>query len=95
MTGLWTNDHDTLAETLRRGNVPNDWRTWDQLQPEEREPYLLMVEYAIDTGVVRVLDPDDTKLVQQMAATIRSHWDSGGTRWDGMARAVIVALRQP
>jgi hypothetical protein len=104
VTGLWTNDRDTLAEAL----LP--WRA-NQEYPADKFDRDWADEFAtvlIDDGVVRVLDPDDTELVEQGAQTL---WSKGlphdaGLVWDLLpetarehyrvgARAVIEALRQP
>jgi hypothetical protein len=88
VTGLWTNDRDTLAGAIR-----------ERLYASPGS----IADYAIQTGAVRVLDPDDPALVEQVA---REMWaaHSGGLVWDTrapkepwmcMARAAIVALRQP
>jgi hypothetical protein len=92
MTRLWTNDRDTLAEGLMPYTVAGEYwapRTADAL---------------IDSGVVRVLDPDDTELVEQTAKTIYE-WHHGA-EWEyapklvraqrsSAVRDVFVALGQP
>lgn len=73
MTGLWTNNRDTLVAAIR------PWcRTAAAAQSAART--------LIDSGVVRVLDPDNTELVAKLTAAIGS---------PSLARAVIEALRQP
>jgi hypothetical protein len=87
MSGLWTNDRDTLAKAVSTA----------------LRDRVTIADYLIDSGVVRVLDPDNTELVEHVA---REMWaaHSGGLVWDArapkepwvcMARAAIVALRQP
>jgi hypothetical protein len=99
VSGLWTNDRDTLAEGLMRadgvdvepGDVLDDCRA--------------VADALVDDGVVQVLDPDDTELVEEAAERLhRAVY--GGIPW-GMAsyfikdrrrqtvRTVIVTLRQP
>jgi hypothetical protein len=86
MTGLWTNNRDTLAEALR--NTP--------LQMPQN-----LAQHLIESGVVRVLDPDNTELVEQVAqaiytAHVQQLHKPGSEAWlYPIARAVIVALRRP
>jgi hypothetical protein len=86
MTGLWTNDRDRLLEACRATSGDG---------PRATSAYL------IEQGVVRVLDPDDTELVEQVAqaiytAHVQQLHKPGSEAWlYPIARAVIVALRQP
>jgi hypothetical protein len=78
MTGLWTNDRDTLADLVEVcGDFTNPWDVADSL---------------IDKGVVRMLDPDDTELVDQVRDRM---WDEGIGITRLTVRKVIEALRQP
>jgi hypothetical protein len=86
MTGLWTNDRDTLV---------NGVATAPRYDPD------LTADHLIDSGVVRVLDPDNTELVEQVAqaiytAHVQQLHNPGSEAWlYPIARAVIVALRRP
>jgi hypothetical protein len=83
MTGLWTNDHDTLAKAL--WGLPH--QTPDGL-----------AKALIDRGYVRVLDPDETELVEQVAKGIyqhRSHEVDDWTYFIPHAIGALEALRQP
>ena len=77
MTGLWTNDRDTLAEGIDRYAR--------SVAPSEASATGVARDL-IDTGAVKVLDPDNTELVAKLTAAIGS---------PSLARAVIEALRQP
>jgi hypothetical protein len=86
MTGLWTTDRDTLAKAL--WGLPH--QTPDGL-----------AKALIDTGAVRVLDPDDTDMVGKGGMAVyeahlhRPHIP-GSVLWcNALARAVIEALREP
>jgi hypothetical protein len=88
MTGFWANDRDTLADGLS-GHIEGDVMC------------SIAADELIATGVVRVLDPDDTELVEQVAqaiytAHVQQLHKPGSEAWlYPIARAVIVALRQP
>jgi hypothetical protein len=86
MSGLWTNDRDTLNEALRGGYTPY------YLNPAQRAA---VIEALIDTGAVKVLDPDDTELVERVATVVVEELQLVDANPERMARAVIVALRQP
>jgi hypothetical protein len=95
VTGLWTNDRDTLAGALRSGLMPH------YLNPVQRAA---VIEALLGSGAVRVLDPDNTELVEQGARAIYSStwrmadWDLAPRQvrdlYRAYARAHIVALRQ-
>jgi hypothetical protein len=73
VTRLWTNDLDTLADGLAPDLVYASTRR-------------RIAERLIDQRVVRVLDPDDTELVERTARKLG---------WSAMTvRAFIVALRK-
>jgi hypothetical protein len=73
--GLWTSDHDTLAEAI-------GWLL-DNGEPDG----MAIARYLTEHKTVRVLDPDDTELVERVAdIALMESW---------VVRAVIVALRQP
>jgi hypothetical protein len=74
MTGLWTNDPDILVAFLQ-GLLQND------------ADGLYAADQAIALGAVRVLDPDNTELVDQVAR------ESGVEL--AKIHAVIEAVRQP
>jgi hypothetical protein len=76
MSGLWTNDRDTLADGLIK---ELDWVHAPDLK--------WAAVRLIATRAVKVLDPDDTELVERVAGRL------GMT--PAMVRAVIEALRQP
>lgn len=86
MTGLWTNDRDSLIAALS-GHIEGDVMC------------SIAADELIVVGVVRVLDPDDTELRATIRDAIadefgRWHWDFS----DDIERAtdhVIEALRQP
>jgi hypothetical protein len=78
MTGLWTNDHDTLADGL----MELDWVQW-------------AASRLISTGVVRVLDPDNTELRYLIAKAIWGPTGEPAPICFKQADDVIVALRQP
>jgi hypothetical protein len=84
MSGLWTNDRDTLAEALRDTTlqVPRN-----------------LAQHLIDTGAVRVLDPDDMRTkIRDAISNEFSRWFWDTTIRDDIDRAtdaVIEALRQP
>jgi hypothetical protein len=89
MGGLWTNDRDTLAKQL-------GWLMKNGPLLDSR----VMVDYLINHGDVRVLDPDDTELRGRLAKRLREievqavagiHKDD--TWW--AAGQLIEALRQP
>jgi hypothetical protein len=64
------------------------------LRPYDRT----VADALIDTGVVRVLDPDDTELVQRVAKGIyqhRSHEVDDWTYFIPHAIGAIEALREP
>jgi hypothetical protein len=92
MTGLWTTDRDTLNQGV------SAWLAFGH-DAEAAGDYL------VNTGWVRVLDPDDTELVERVAATLRQAaggWAasaSSSPNWPTsdceIARAVIEVLRQP
>jgi hypothetical protein len=81
MTGLWTNDRDSLGRWLA------GFFGVDVADGEDAADDL------INDGVVRVLNPDDTELVERVAKAMWSFETNEFHR--DMARAVIVALRQP
>jgi hypothetical protein len=89
MTGLWTNDHDTLAKALGRVLIDS----WEEQQGH--------AQYLIDSGAVRVLDPDDTELRGRLAKRLReivTHYDADSPKGDPddwAAGQLIEALRQP
>jgi hypothetical protein len=89
MSGLWTNDRDTLALFL-------SVHTLMDFGAAKR-----LLEQATADGVVRVLDPDDTELVNRIARVICYGTEPPGIAatapepWRRTARAVIEALRQP
>jgi hypothetical protein len=74
MTGLWTNDRDTLADGL----MELDWVQW-------------AASRLISTGVVRVLDPNNTELRKRVRKVVTSNELDTESR----ITAVIEALRQP
>jgi hypothetical protein len=92
MTGLWTNDRNGLAAWLSgylRGFCNFDA---DDCGAKGADALISM-------RVVRVLDPDDTELVDHAAKAV---YDIGLLVWTGsmddarrVTRAVIEALRQP
>jgi hypothetical protein len=87
MTGLWTSGRDTLADRL------NDRPLQGAVRDAPR-----VADYLIHTRTVRVLDPDDTELVDRLAGVLyreRQHIDYLWERARRDARAVIEALRQP
>jgi hypothetical protein len=98
MTGLWTNDRDTLASGI---NNPR----WTWLGRRAAED---IADRLIDTGVVRMLDPGDTELVERVARALAPASYGRGPElqvldrfqltdegWRAKARAAIEALRQP
>jgi hypothetical protein len=86
MSGLWTNDRDTLAEALFHAYAPGR-KTWRDASGMRRRGWLSQADRLLATGVVRVLDPDDTELVERAAHKLG---------WSAMTvRAVVEALRQP
>jgi hypothetical protein len=103
MTRLWTNDRDTLAEALFHAYAPGR-KTWRDASGMRRRGWLSQADRLLATGVVRVLDPDDTELVEQTAKTIYE-WHHGA-EWEyapklvraqrsSAVRDVFVALGQP
>jgi hypothetical protein len=82
VTGLWTNDRDTLAEALRSGLMPH------YLNPVQRAA---VIEALLGSGAVRVLDPDNTELVERLRSVITSN----DLDTESRIRAVIETLRQP
>jgi hypothetical protein len=92
MSGLWTNGLDALTAALHRGPSHGYNPTCERV-----------ASHLIDSGVVRVLDPDDTELVERVAAALwvsiyREPWAQAGAvgdRYRVHARAVVKALRQP
>jgi hypothetical protein len=96
VSGLWTNDRDTLADILI---AELDWVHAPDLK--------WTAGRLIGTGAVRVLDPDDTELVERVARGLfleahpgsEAGWDAPGVMgkaaWYTRARAVIKVLRQP
>jgi hypothetical protein len=98
MTGLWTNNRDTLADGLIK---ELDWVHAPDLK--------WAAGRLIATGVVQVLDPDDTELVERGALPLArwrySHPNASieQAKEDAIpwrvacaeSRAVIEALRQP
>jgi hypothetical protein len=110
MTGLWTNDRNTLAEALLGR------RCEDHGLPKEAPPGYwrctspgclragdcsATAAYLIDSGAVRVLDHEDTGLRKQVAEAVWHAVPAADRtvdfwkRLDDIARAAIVALRQP
>jgi hypothetical protein len=94
MSGLWTNDRDTLADALvgylagiraLAEGTKND-------EPAARFWAPRVAADLIDKGTVRVLDPDNTELVEQVAGTLYGgDWERARRN----ARAVLMTLRQP
>jgi hypothetical protein len=91
MTKWWTNDRDTLAEGLHYHCDGNPCVFPEHVADAQR---------LIDSGVVRVLDPDDTVQRGRVAKRLREievqavagiHRDA--TDW--AAAQLIEALRQP
>jgi regulator of extracellular matrix RemA (YlzA/DUF370 family) len=80
MSGLWTNDRATLAAGIW-GHVGLD--------------ATVLAQHLIDKGTVRVLDPDDTDLVGRIIDEIADELHLVDPSPERLARAVIVALRQP
>jgi hypothetical protein len=96
VTGLWTNDRDMLGLGIVAcvdTSVVNPWYVTDHL---------------LNNRVVRVLDPDDTELVDRVAAVLSMCTCTPGPGYEGpeedcprhgkpdlQARAVFEALRQP
>jgi hypothetical protein len=85
MTGLWTNDRDTLATTI-----------WGRPTGDARA----LADWIIKTGVVRVLDPDDTELRHKVAhilagVPLMRLSQAKRDAYLRKATAVIEALRQP
>ncbi len=95
MTGLWINDREFLRLAVNAA----------------RRGRVTIADYLLDTRAVRVLDPDDTGLVDRAAAALVACVDDetphGDPPWKGArgyvlrddpraaARAVIEAMRQP
>jgi hypothetical protein len=78
MSGLWTHDRDTLVT----------WLADSYAGPEPYEGYNdARVDDLLARGDVRVLDPDNTELVERIADLAKTNV--------GTARNVIWALRQP
>jgi hypothetical protein len=85
MTGLWTTDRDTLNQGV------SAWLAFGH-DAEAAGDYL------VNAGWVRVLDPDDTELVEQVAKGIyqhRSHEVDDWTYFIPHAIGALEALRQP
>jgi hypothetical protein len=85
VTGLWTNDRDTLAAGI-----------WGH----DGLDATALAQQLIDRGVVRVLDPADTELRHRVAHALADEQLmrlTGAERSAYLreARAVIEALRQP
>jgi hypothetical protein len=93
MSGLWTNDRE-FADKVRRAVSVLATGTEDS-----GDQAVLAVVHEI-TSRVRVLDPDDTELVNRIARVICYGTEPPGKPatapepWRRTARAVIEALRQ-
>jgi hypothetical protein len=91
VTGLWTNDRDTLAEGLYIHS--SDYMLTDAADE--------LAGALFENRVVRVLDPEDTELRQQIRRSIWAALPASGRtvlNWanlDDIARAIIEELRQP
>jgi hypothetical protein len=99
MTGLWTNDR-AFTDRVHRAISVLATGTEDS-----HDQSVLAVVYGI-TSAVRVLDPDDTGLREQIARALFDEEMRGAITWKKahesmrrdyrrLGRAVIVALRQP
>jgi hypothetical protein len=77
VTGLWTNDRDTLDKGVAA------WLAWGGHQAAG--------DFLLNEGVVRVLDPNDTELVERLRSVITSN----DLDTESRIRAVIETLRQP
>jgi hypothetical protein len=95
MTGLWTNDRDTLADALIINCPPlgSIWRGGDEV-----------ADRLIDTGAVRTLDLDETEIEHAAERLHKAVY--GGVPWPmasyyikarrrNTVRAVIESLRRP
>jgi hypothetical protein len=97
MTGLWTNDRAALAEAIFR-EYTGGKESWAKKNQRGRGRWLVQVDRLIDSGAVRVLDPDDTDLIEQVARAIARSVGSPTDPWSiyhSCACTVIEALRQP
>jgi hypothetical protein len=100
MTGLWTNDRDTLADAC---GVCTCTPGPGYDGPEEDCPLHgkpeFRARYLIETGAVRTLDPDDTELVGQLADAIQAELQrphsTVAAGYRAAARRCVVKLRQP
>jgi hypothetical protein len=103
MTGLWTNDHDTLARALYLTaalgtsslGIGDLVRAWDAPGEGGRDGWRKRADVLIGNDVVRVLDPDDTDLVGRVIDEIADELHLVDPNPERLARAVIEALRQP
>jgi hypothetical protein len=107
VTGLWTNDRDTLAEALvgYLAGIRALAEGTKNAEPAARFWAPRVAADLIDKRFVRVLDPGDTELVERVAQAIedahcRYAEDCRSTEpvaaWCRRAAdAVIKALRQP
>jgi hypothetical protein len=99
MSGLWTNDRDTLAKAMFT-EYTGGKESWAKKNQRGRSRWLVQVDRLIDQGAVRVLDPDDPVQRGRVAKRLREievqavagiHRDD--TDW--AAGELIKALRQP
>jgi hypothetical protein len=107
VSGLWTNDVDTLAEALvgYLAGIRSLSEGTKNVEPAARFWAPRAAADLIDQRAVRVLDPDDTELVESIAKAMAGA-RPGSPPWQLLvpeiqeihrveARAAIVALRQP
>jgi hypothetical protein len=104
MSGLWTNDRDTLAKGIDK--AAHLW--WERYHgdaaAEFDDDWLTEMEQAVEclteAGVVRVLNPDDpiqrgrvAKRLREIEVQCVTGIPEGATDW--AAAQLIEALRQP